>query len=386
MVHDFSEQKKSELRSQLQEIENDGQNIIFDTVGDIVSTFSSWIGILDISNYLGNVSEYHRKIIDQRDMKMDELLEIFDNVEGVDRQYQAEILRLTDALEEYRNGLSKLALLMSADKKSFTVENVGKIGKVITGGISNGNVWTGAVFDRQLDKAEARVLKETAKDLVGDAFLVIGSLLTIFTAPNPVKKVASAWELVDGVFKTGQDLWAVSVIGLGNTGLLDNGKGKNSTRLELLQCASEYQEADGLEGQLRMDGHDQIANFVGALDTGIDFYNLVDTASDIVESAGKIEKILTGGIENPQEAMEELLLGEVGLKKKKGTKNIISNIKTVYTYTTGALEGNLGEKIFGKTGLGGFASDVQDFADDIGEYLTKDLGLPGIGDLVCMLN
>lgn len=404
MVHDFSEQKKSELRGQLQEVENDGQNIIADTVGDIISTFSSWIGVLSIENYLGSVSEYHRKIIDQRDMKMHELLEIFDHVESVDRQYQSEIAWLIDALEEYKNSIGKLASLMSMDKKYFNVANVGRVGFTITGSIANGELWTNSVFDRQLDKAEARVLKETAKDLISDVLLVAGSVIgfvvNIKTADS-VGAAADLWQTIDGVCCTFQDVSALVLIGTGKISEFTNKEGCNRVRLMRLKEAEQYQEADGMEEQFRMAGWDFVADTVSGSNMIFDVIGLVDSAKDIVESAGKFEKILTDGGVDKQARVEEMLLGEVGLKKTqipyckekdgilrktKESKNIVSNIKTLYTYATGALEGNIGEKIFGKTGVGGFASDVQEFTSDFGEYWMDDLGMPDLADIVCMLN
>lgn len=87
MYRDFSEKSKNELMGLVSQVENEKISNFTDWVGDRWYDFESWIGKLNIKNYLNNVNEYHKKVIDKNNTTKSTIETIFNAVKNVDNKY-----------------------------------------------------------------------------------------------------------------------------------------------------------------------------------------------------------------------------------------------------------------------------------------------------------
>ena len=64
---------------------------VCDWFGDIGLTISGWFGNLNIDNYLNNIDEYHKKILDKNNTTIKQLRKIFKTVRGDDFVYGSKL-------------------------------------------------------------------------------------------------------------------------------------------------------------------------------------------------------------------------------------------------------------------------------------------------------
>lgn len=89
MKRDFSEAARQELFSLVSQVENEKWCDFTDWVGDRWYDFEEWIGSLDIKNYIDNINEYHKKVIDKNNATIGQIEEIFEDVNQVSADYKA---------------------------------------------------------------------------------------------------------------------------------------------------------------------------------------------------------------------------------------------------------------------------------------------------------
>ena len=87
MYRDFSEKSKQNLKKLVDQVENEKVSNFTDWVGDRWYEYESWIGKLNIRNYINNVNAYHKKVIDKNNTTKQAIDEIFENVATVDANY-----------------------------------------------------------------------------------------------------------------------------------------------------------------------------------------------------------------------------------------------------------------------------------------------------------
>lgn len=87
MYRDFSDRSKNELLGLVSEVENEKLSNFTDWVGDRWYDFESWIGKLNIKNYLNDVNTYHKKVIDKNNTTKSTIEKIFNAVKSVDNNY-----------------------------------------------------------------------------------------------------------------------------------------------------------------------------------------------------------------------------------------------------------------------------------------------------------
>lgn len=88
MHRDFSDRSKNELLGLVSEVENEKISNFTDWIGDRWYDFESWIGVLNIRNYINNVNEYHKKVIDKNNATQSSINTIFYKVKEVDILHQ----------------------------------------------------------------------------------------------------------------------------------------------------------------------------------------------------------------------------------------------------------------------------------------------------------
>lgn len=91
MYRDFSAKNKDKLLNLVSQVENDKICDFTDWVGDRWYDFEDWIGRLNIRNYLDNINDYHKKIIDKNNATKDAIERIFNKVNITDRTYKARL-------------------------------------------------------------------------------------------------------------------------------------------------------------------------------------------------------------------------------------------------------------------------------------------------------
>lgn len=87
MYRDFSESSKNKLLNLVSQVENEKICDFTDWVGDRWYDFESWIGNLNIKNYINNVNEYHKKVIDKNNTTASTIETIFQAVQQADAEY-----------------------------------------------------------------------------------------------------------------------------------------------------------------------------------------------------------------------------------------------------------------------------------------------------------
>lgn len=87
MYRDFSDASKQRVLGLVSEVENDKLCDLTDWIGDRWYDFESWIGRLNIMNYINDVNSYHKKVIDKNNATKDSIETIFNNVSNVNTTY-----------------------------------------------------------------------------------------------------------------------------------------------------------------------------------------------------------------------------------------------------------------------------------------------------------
>ena len=88
---DFSNASKQKLLGMVADVEKEKFSNFTDWIGDSYYTFQSWIGQLNIRNYMNDVDSYHKKVIDKNNASKNAIDKIFRNVAGVDSTYQVRL-------------------------------------------------------------------------------------------------------------------------------------------------------------------------------------------------------------------------------------------------------------------------------------------------------
>lgn len=124
MYRDFSNSYEDLLLRLVKEVEDEQINDATDFIGDVYLTFDSWFGKLKIKNYLNNVQNYHRKILDKNDTTKKEIKDIFTRVRIID----AEVARIFSVYAAFLNRslgyIDTLSSIVSPSNGLFTSNNI----------------------------------------------------------------------------------------------------------------------------------------------------------------------------------------------------------------------------------------------------------------------
>lgn len=119
MYRDFSEKSKNELLGLVSEVENDKLSNFTDWIGDRWYDFESWIGKLNIRNYLNNVNEYHKKVIDKNNATKSSINVIFNNVKSVDTSYRETFTGKKSQLQQWQRYIDELNQIVNPRNGKF---------------------------------------------------------------------------------------------------------------------------------------------------------------------------------------------------------------------------------------------------------------------------
>lgn len=89
MIRDFSDSAKQKL---LEYVKDATETTVWGKIGDGISDawlqVQYWFGVLNISKYINNLDEYHKKVIDKNNTTSRRIEDIFTNVKNIDIRYQ----------------------------------------------------------------------------------------------------------------------------------------------------------------------------------------------------------------------------------------------------------------------------------------------------------
>lgn len=125
MKRDFSSNSKQELLSLVDQVENEKWCDFTDWFGDRWYDFEAWIGKLDIKDYIDNVNEYHKKVIDKNNTTSDKIIQIFEDVNVVSSRYRGRLAALLSDLEGYIKVLDAFADVVDPSNGMFDPEYIG---------------------------------------------------------------------------------------------------------------------------------------------------------------------------------------------------------------------------------------------------------------------
>lgn len=122
MYRDFSEKSRNELLGLVSQVENEKISNFTDWVGDRWYDFESWIGKLNIRNYLNNVNEYHKKVIDKNNATKSSINTIFNKGKSVDASYKDTFSIKKSQLQQWQRYINELSQIVNPRNGKFNAK------------------------------------------------------------------------------------------------------------------------------------------------------------------------------------------------------------------------------------------------------------------------
>lgn len=126
MYRDFSDKSKNELLRLVSEVENEKISNFTDWFGDRWYDFESWIGKLNIKNYLNNVNDYHKKVIDKNNATKTSINTIFRKVKSVDASYQRTLSGKKAQLQQWQRYIDEMSQIVNPCKGKYNASYISK--------------------------------------------------------------------------------------------------------------------------------------------------------------------------------------------------------------------------------------------------------------------
>ena len=124
MYRDFSDASKQRLLGLVKEVEDEKWSDFTDWIGDRWLDLQYWIGSLSIKNYIDNVNEYHKKVIDKNNTTKEKINEIFDDVNEVDNYYCGVLKKDKEIILEMNKYLNELSSTVSPENGLFNWHSI----------------------------------------------------------------------------------------------------------------------------------------------------------------------------------------------------------------------------------------------------------------------
>lgn len=173
MYRDFSAKSKQNMLSLVSQVENEKLSNFTDWVGDRWLDFESWIGKLNIKNYINNVNEYHKKVIDKNNTTQQKIEQIFAAVGSVDRTYKTTFSTVKSSLQQWQSYMDQMAAIVSPQNGKFNSQYINTTLSTVLASISAYTVdeAKGQTKEKMVTgalKAESGFLKAFAKFMKSD--------------------------------------------------------------------------------------------------------------------------------------------------------------------------------------------------------------------------
>jgi len=119
MLRDFSDSSKNKLIDLISQVENEKYSNFTDWIGDRWYDFEEWISVLNISNYINNVNNYHKKVIDKNNATKDSIEKIFNNVKNVNNTYYSIFGNIDNLLGKWQIYIDAMNTIVSPENGKF---------------------------------------------------------------------------------------------------------------------------------------------------------------------------------------------------------------------------------------------------------------------------
>ena len=124
MYRDFSDRAQNELLGLVSEVENEKLSNFTDWVGDRWYDFESWIGKLNIKNYINSVNEYHKKVIDKNNATKSSIDAIFKKVKSVDTSYKNTLAGKRLQLLQWQRYIDEVSQIVNPQNGKFNAQSM----------------------------------------------------------------------------------------------------------------------------------------------------------------------------------------------------------------------------------------------------------------------
>ena len=253
MIRDFSEDRKEKLKKQIDEINSETLCWLTDGLGDLGTRFSRWIGILDINNYMDNISAYHKKMLDMNDMTKKEIDQIFEEVYSVDSEFKKKFGEVSSMLDTWIDNVHILRDQINPGFSIAPAASIRKDCKEINKKLETARGEIAETYDKELTYSEKRAALEAAKgsvsalgEFAGNILAMPGKMISGVLSGDYAEIVSAEWDLINSMFSFGQKAAAFTAVGLGiGIGSL-SGKNKNKVREKALEESESLNSRDGL--------------------------------------------------------------------------------------------------------------------------------------------
>lgn len=122
MYRDFSEKSRNELLGLVSQVESEKMSNFTDWVGDRWYDFESWIGKLNIKNYLNDVNAYHKKVIDKNNATKSSINSIFNKVKSVDVTYKNNFSDKKSQLKQWQKYINEMSQIVNPSNGKFNAK------------------------------------------------------------------------------------------------------------------------------------------------------------------------------------------------------------------------------------------------------------------------
>lgn len=262
---------------------------LIDAISDTFLWIQKSIGFLDISNYVGDVNEYHRKIIDMRNYEAGQIDQIFAEVGFIDAETAENFNELKSNIDLIIQKIQALQSCIQPSSHSFTTAGIIEANLDVNKELTDSCKKMESIYDAELSYAESQALKDgvvkSLKSVLGsavDIFTLIPRLATALMRGGVVGLYAEGascvWDLMDDVVSVSQHLEGLiltgAAIGFGAVGM-------NSVRSTCLAEGQDVLSRDGLVDELEAEGYKEIAEFASRVETTNNLYKTYTSARDI---------------------------------------------------------------------------------------------------------
>ena len=119
MKRDFTESSRQRLIGMVNQVESEKFSDFTDWIGDRWYDFESWIGKLNIKNYLDDVNRYHKKVLDKNNATVASINQIFEAVNMVDASFATKIREIVDQANQEKLYLVELSETIRPETDKF---------------------------------------------------------------------------------------------------------------------------------------------------------------------------------------------------------------------------------------------------------------------------
>ena len=339
MVRDYSTQKEHELNQIIKEIENEQQLDIVDSILDTFNWIKSLLHWFNISDFENNMKEYHRVILDQTNMKKDELSNIFSQERNLDERYATSKYDCyIQELSSIINGFNQFTSIINPSASmALTGANVAKIAKQVKKDIEASSKTSQEMIKEVEAAYEIEIIRDAAFNM-GKGFLgILGGPVKFtkdFALGNYVEAGSDVWGLINSVFQTGSGAVGIVFTGviLGLSSFLKTSKNDRNNYLNLME---NYANAGGLTDALRANGDkdlEKVSKYTEGFDNASNMINLVSDIGSLGENAGKTPGILSDGM-----TLEQMKQAEAAKYINEGAYRYVTSMKD-YTKSVSRLK------------------------------------------------